>query len=212
MVHSASQPFAQVVLLQGHLQHCLDQRHPNQFEVLIGRTLSIQDGLLLSASDMPANKVRTPAIAVVEVSLSQPSPYRPTVRWVIDTVEGDATGSCLASSQALSHFYARLGVMDCWILSLPQIELRAYSVLSSRTWSKTASPLSGAVEASIDEAAGYRRTRLYSVGEQASPTSISDMMLRVQEPLPLYFLTRTATGQRTHITNALPLQVCSDDL
>ncbi|PZO57786.1 MAG: hypothetical protein DCF15_06525 [Phormidesmis priestleyi] len=51
-------------------------------------------------------------------------------------------------------------------------------------------------------------SRLLQVGERAIATALPDFALCLQEPLPLYFLTRTLTGQRIYAHQPLPLQVC----
>ncbi len=51
-------------------------------------------------------------------------------------------------------------------------------------------------------------SKLLQRGERAIATALPGLALCLQEPLPLYFLTRTLAGQRTYIHTPLPLQVC----
>lgn len=116
---------------------------------------------------------------------------QPMACWVIEVIGEEALGSLTECSRARwfkqrSQLYASLEITDYWLFSLPQVELRTYD-----------SPA----------AIGYRHQRLRQVGAQASPTVIPEIALTIQEPLPLYFLTRTLKGQRTYVSGALPLQV-----
>lgn len=98
--------------------------------------------------------------------------------------------SCALNDRLLDwqrYLCARLAIADYWLLIPSQSALRTYS---------------------IPDTACYQQHQLWHVGEQANPTSIPDIALRVQEPLPFYFLTRTLKGQRAYVTDVLPLQVC----
>jgi Uma2 family endonuclease len=83
--------------------------------------------------------------------------------------------------------FAQAAIADYWAVDMAQVALSTYD-----------SPQSN----------GYKQCKLLHVGERASPTALPQIALRLQEPLPLYFLTRTIRGQRTYTRWALPLQVC----
>ncbi|MEL6159432.1 MAG: Uma2 family endonuclease [Cyanobacteria bacterium J06627_32] len=107
------------------------------------------------------------------------------VRWAIDIAD------TWQESDLRSQLYAEAAIAEYWHLSTVQVELR--------TWTDR-----------VDGA--YCCRRLYQVGEQISPAILPKMWLQVQEPLPLYFLTRTTSGHRTYIGHALALQLCDDGL
>ncbi len=108
----------------------------------------------------------------------------PAVRWVINIADSSVPGDRSLEQQSL--LCARLAIADYWLLTPSQSALRTYS---------------------IPGPSGYEQQRLWHVGERVSPASIPEISLRLQEPLPLYFLTRTLKGQRTYASSALPLQV-----
>ncbi|MEL6900906.1 MAG: Uma2 family endonuclease [Cyanobacteria bacterium J06606_4] len=107
------------------------------------------------------------------------------VRWVIDIEE------TWQENEQRSQLYANRAVAEYWHLSTAQVELR--------TWGDLAN-------------GAYRRRQLYQVGAQVSPAVLPKMPLQVQEPLPLYFLTRTTSGHRTYIGHLLALQLREDGL
>ena len=54
---------------------------------------------------------------------------------------------------------------------------------------------------------GYQKQQLFTVGEQVGLSALPQLQFCLQEPVPQYFVTRTAKGQRTYATTALPLQL-----
>lgn len=113
------------------------------------------------------------------------------VCWVVDLL--DAQDATVEQSNLRSELYARLAIADYWSLIPSQADLRTYSAPMA---SPTISPV-------------YQVRHLLHVGEQASPTAIPSIVLSVQEPMPLRFLTRTLQGHRTHAATTPPLQVIS---
>ncbi|MEL6470126.1 MAG: Uma2 family endonuclease [Cyanobacteria bacterium J06623_4] len=107
------------------------------------------------------------------------------VRWVIDIDE-----TWHENEQRL-QLYANSAIAEYWHLSTAQVELRTWGDL-------------------VDGA--YRRRQLHQVGAQVSPAVLPKLPLQVQEPLPLYFLTRTTSGHRTYIGHLLALQLREDGL
>ena len=126
------------------------------------------------------NSLLKPAISVLKANGSSAS-----VCWVIDML--NESSSNFEASDANSRLYAQLGISDYWSLIPIQSELRIYSLPTK---------------------AGYQRRRLFHTGEQASPTSAPNVTLKVQEPLPLNFLTRTLRGQRIYTATTPPLRAC----
>lgn len=128
-----------------------------------------------------------PAIAVLE----QVTPAdQGTIRWILD-IEDDRqqpeTGYTRAEAADLrSQLYAQAQIPEYWLLTLSQVELRLYRQPTRH---------------------GYQQRKLLQVGERASPAVFPFLALQVEEPLPLYFLTRTLEGQKTYTCQALPLQV-----
>ncbi|MEL7142904.1 MAG: Uma2 family endonuclease [Cyanobacteria bacterium J06643_4] len=104
----------------------------------------------------------------------------PDIHWVLEITDK------ARDSHPRSALYAKRLVSDYWHLSMQTMELQIYSGLAGAT---------------------YQTHRLLMVGDQANLTALPTLRLRVQEPLPLYFLTRTARGQRTYASAALPLQI-----
>lgn len=127
------------------------------------------------------NSSLQPAISVLKANDRGSS-----VCWVIDIL--NELSSALEKSDTNSRLYAQLDIADYWSLAPSQSELRAYSLPTQ---------------------SGYQQRHLFHIGEQASPTSAPEITLKVQEPLPLNFLTRTLHGQRTYTATTPPLQACS---
>ena len=57
----------------------------------------------------------------------------------------------------------------------------------------------------------YQQHRLLPVGACTAPDCLPNLRMRVQEPLPLYFLTRTGKGQQTYLSKGLPISVDKDE-
>ncbi|MGC1309263.1 MAG: hypothetical protein WA885_18740 [Phormidesmis sp.] len=170
----------QVRLLQYQIQRRLQALDYRDCEVLERQRLQINDHCELK-----------PALTVVkrghaDIELKQ---------WVID-IYFDFFQEKLSRpetphqrDQRRSRILAQAGIINYWSLSLAHAELRTYATPTN---------------------VGYRQCRLLQVGDRASPTLWPALTLRVQEPVPLYFLTRTLAGPRTYGAIAPPLQVISD--
>lgn len=168
----------QVCLLQYQMQQYLNQLRPSCFAVRTDDSVASSVALSDGVSEFK------PAISVLE---SKSAETEAVVRWVISTVYTD---SSIADNRLLNqqqHLCARLAIADYWLLTPLQSELRTYSMPNTLS---------------------YQQQQLCHVGERVSPSSIPEITLCIQEPLPLYFLTRTLKGQRTYESSALPLQVC----
>ena len=76
------------------------------------------------------------------------------------------------------------GVAEYWLLDTRQVELTVY-------------------RDPID--VGYQKQRCFYVGSLVSPIHFPSLMLEIQEPLPLHFLTRTAVGVKVDRVPRLPL-------
>jgi hypothetical protein len=174
---------SQIGILQYQLQRCLDRLQLGRFEV---RT---EGEKWLRLKETGAIPLEGFAIATLSILTYESPDAKPTMRWVIDVAEPGASSAELPaqSLNERTQRCARLNVADYWLLSPEQSALQTYCLPSP---------------------SGYQQQRLWHVGEQVSPTAIPEMTLRIQEPLPLYFLTRTLQGQRTYPSRTLPLQVC----
>ncbi len=122
-----------------------------------------------------------PAISVLKTDASGSS-----ICWVIDLLS--ELSSVLEKSDTNSRLYAPLEIADYWSLDPSQLELRAYSLPTK---------------------AGYQQRHLFHIGEQTSPISAPNITLKVQEPLPISFLTRTLRGQCTYTATTPPLRTLS---
>ncbi len=188
-------------LLQYQIQRCLDRlesANPGRFEVRVDwatlmRSLTGESLLPAQLPVVPAapgiqesSEIRATLFVLDRINLSAD----PMIRWVIDVVD-DAlmlSAQSLASlSNRRAQLCARLAIADYWLLMPAQAALRTYH-----------RPISS----------GYGQQQLWHVGEQVSPTAIPEITLRIQEALPIYFLTRTLKGPRAYESRALPLQVC----
>lgn len=132
-----------------------------------------------------------PAIAVIKSPTTRShvidcahSNSSSSLRWVLDIADEGLNQRGTRRSQ----LFAQSAVCDYWSVTVSQAELRTYQGPT---------------------AAGYQRCELRQVGEPVTPASLPQISLCMQEPLPLYFLTRSLKGQRTYTTAAPPLQVCS---
>lgn len=129
------------------------------------------------------HSVLKPAITLVE-----PLPEQTRIHWALDIFDAPTDDALRAAT------YAKCKISEYWNLRIDQVELRI----------KTA-PCDTSCDASCD--ASYQRHQLLMVGEQSAPSLLPQLQLRVQEPLPMYFLTRTSKGQRTYIGEGVALQV-----
>ncbi len=98
----------------------------------------------------------------------------PSTVWIIDIVED-------LPDKTRTQLYAQAGIFNYWSLG-NSVELNLYQQPS---------------------VSGYQSHRVLQVGDRASPTSVP-ITVRLQEPVPLYFMTRTLRGQQTYQSNALP--------
>ncbi len=194
MVLSVAQPSAQdsqMRLLQYQMQQFLDQLNPKHFEVRIDWEPLVRFSEKASPSQLNETREINAKRATLLVLEQRESGMEPTICWVID-VDSDASmppAESLASLRAnRAQSYARLAIADYWQLTPAQSALKTYDSPSS---------------------SGYRQQHLWHVGDRVSPTAIPEITLRLQEPLPLHFLTRTLKGTRTYPSQMLPLQVCS---
>lgn len=122
-------------------------------------------------------------------TVDQIEPYsqlKERLLWVMDVTQEGL--NCLNTGR--SQLLASASVAEYWSLTVSQVELRTYQVPT---------------------VAGYQSCQLLHVGECVTSRSIPKLTLRLQEPLPLSFLTRTLSGQRSYGTVTLPLQVCLAD-
>ncbi len=128
-----------------------------------------------------------PTLAVLSLGLSQPQ-----IHWVIDIDKAEIVDSRARTVRA--HLYAHYGIGEYWTLSVEQVELRTHH--GPRF-----------VKESNEQIAQYQQHRLWHVGEQVRPLHFSQLSVQVQEPLPLHFVMRTATGHCTYTETMLPLKV-----
>jgi len=106
--------------------------------------------------------------------------------WVVDVTQEGLNWLNTGRSQLL----AAAGIAEYWSLTVSQAELRTYQNPTN---------------------AGYQSCQLLHVGESVAPRAIQQLTLKLQEPVPLHFLTRTLGGQRSYETLTLPLHVCLAD-
>ncbi|MGC1219272.1 MAG: Uma2 family endonuclease [Phormidesmis sp.] len=128
-----------------------------------------------------------PAIAVHAnntcPNTSDPAPF---IHWAIDIVSAaDATET---AQTARAQHYAKCGIAEYWSLAIDAVELRTYR---------------------LPTAASYQQRRLFHTGALISPQAFPHITLQIQEPLPLYFLTRTATGPKSYVSSVFPLRLLS---
>jgi len=181
----------QVERLRQQIQQALAQAGYEGFEVRSHYPIQIN-----------ASSELKPTLTVLSIQQSQA-----TIHWVmdidkpeIDRTELDKTDQhsnlYLNPSQDLrSQLYAHHGIAEYWSLSTEQVELRTHHTLKTND--------------SLDDglSAQYQHHQLQHVGEQMHPLAFPQLKMQLQEPLPLYFLTRTATGHHTYIETMLPLQL-----
>lgn len=96
-------------------------------------------------------------------------------------LEIDAVGS--------PQHHAQQGVVEYWVLDTQQVEVTTYRQLDKTS---------------------YREQQVFHVGDRIRPLTCSSLTLEIQEPLLLYFLTRTASGARSHTVSQLPLKIISE--
>ncbi|MGB5914472.1 MAG: Uma2 family endonuclease [Phormidesmis sp.] len=128
-----------------------------------------------------------PAIAVyANEAWSSTSDPAPLIHWVIDVFStADATE---ADQTARAQYYAECGIAEYWSLAIDAVELRTYR---------------------LPTAASYQQRRLFHTGDFITPQAFPHITLQIQEPLPLYFLTRTATGPKSYVSSVFPLRLLS---
>ena len=100
----------------------------------------------------------------------------PNTVWITDIAADSADQTCI-------QLYAQAGISDYWSLKHNIAELNLYQQ---------------------PNASGYQSHRVLQVGDRASPNSVP-ITVRLQEPVPLHFMTRTLRGQQTYASRALPL-------
>lgn len=96
--------------------------------------------------------------------------------WIIDIAADSA-------DQTHIQLYAQAGISNYWSLAYNITELNLYQQ---------------------PNASGYQSHRVLQVGDRATPTAVP-ITIRLQEPVPLHFMTRTLRGQQTYESKALPL-------
>lgn len=182
----------QVERLRQQLQQCLAQQNFQEFEVRSHYPIRIN----------PYSELR-PTLTVVSTQQSQE-----TIHWVIEINKTDIktginqTGKHKGQNLR-SRLYAHYGITEYWALSTEQVELRTHHTPESVSQEDDIAPY----DVAPYDLAQYQHHQLQHVGEQTHPMAFPQLTMHIQEPLPLFFLTRTATGHRTYIETMLPLQV-----
>lgn len=120
--------------------------------------------------------------SVVNTSVVDNGSERPL--WMLDIIQEGLNWLNTGRSQLI----ATAEIPEYWSLTVSQAELRTY-----RTPTVT----------------GYQSCQLLHVDEAVALSTIPQLTFRVEEPLPLCFLTRTLGGHRSYETATLPLKVCS---
>lgn len=174
----------QIRLLQRQIQQCLlATRGCEDLDVRSRQPLRIDEYCELKPA-ICIVKRRTVKSGVVKNGVVKNGNERPL--WVMDVTQEGLNWLNTGRSQ----LWATADVAEYWSLTMSQAELRTY----------------------LDPTeTGYQSCQLLHVGETVTPRAIRQLTFRVQEPLPLHFLTRTLGGQRRYETVALPLQVCSGE-
>ncbi len=129
-----------------------------------------------------------PAIAICASSACPgTSGTAPLIHWVIEVVS--AADAAIESQTTRAHHYAKCGIAEYWSLAIDAVELRTYR---------------------LPTAASYQQRQLFHVGDSVSPQAFPHIELQIQEPLPLHFLTRTATGSKPYAFSSIfPLRLLS---
>jgi hypothetical protein len=210
MSHSVTPPIVcqslggdpRIQLLQYQLQRGLRQQSAPSLTVRADHPI---DWLTPMPGD-PSDAYQ-PSIAVLAplVESGGPHPAQTSdgllVRWVMDVMgkaDEEATETALnaplneapetdSSDDLRAGLYARRAIASYWLLHSDRAELKLYTEPT---------------------ASGYGKCQLLHVGESATPEGLPGIVLRLQEPVPLYFLTRTLRGQRSYASFALPLTLC----
>jgi len=146
----------------------------------------------------PYSELR-PTLAVI--STQRPTPH---VHWVIEIDKAEIEYS--TDQNLRSHLYAQKDIGEYWALSTQQVELRTHHTPKAIADS-TLCGQSEQAQSRQMQSMRYHHQQLRHVGEQAPPVEFPELKMQMQEPLPLYFLTRTATGCRTYVETMLPLKV-----
>lgn len=176
-------------LLQCQLQHCFssrftfDSHHQPSLAVQVRSSLQLDNFNQLQPAIL-VGEDRTEAVKSIPSVESKPL-------WIIDIAEGSLNpllNSPMVSHHERARLYARAGVLDYWWLDLDGVELHVYQQPNE---------------------SGYQAYKLLQVGEQAAPTTVP-LALRVKEPVPIYFMTRTLKGQQAYESSVLPLSIKAD--
>lgn len=171
----------QVVSLRQQIQQHLAQQGVEGLVVRSHEPIRIdQYSELKPALALVSQATAADGLNIDESNIDESNIEQPDIRWVLEITDK------AADSYPRRELYAKRAIADYWHLSTQTMELQIYSGLAEAT---------------------YQTHRLLMVGDQANLTALPTLHLRVQEPLPLYFLTRTARGQRTYESAALPLQL-----
>ena len=174
-------------LIQNQLVRALStvasEKDTKRFEVRIRPALQINEFNELK----PALALYSPSSALTQ---SVPT-------WILDVEESSSPAGEDSSNKASDRFspqvlrqhrthqYARFAVSDYWSLDLNMVELHLYQQPTE---------------------SGYQQHRVLQVGDQASPSN-APVIIKLQEPLPLYFMTRTLKGQQIYESRALPFSI-----
>lgn len=187
---TSAQRDRQVERLRGQLQRALAQANFEGVEVRAHHPIQIN----------PYSELR-PTLTVLSMAQSPLS-----IHWVIEI---DKAGTDLAATESQdlrTHLYAHHGIAEYWALSTEQVELRTHHTPKATMTLTTHNQLE---HEQLTPRFQYQHHQLQHADEQVSPKGFPPLVLQLQEPLPLYFLTRTATGHRAYLETALPLQVRS---
>ena len=164
-------------LLQRQLQHFLSTKPTEEEQSKIAKHCTFEAQLRPHIQLDEFNRL-TPAIAIrtsCGKTVNPKSHHFSAITWIID-IEQDA------ANQKRVELYAQAGIPNYWSLDLDSVELHAYQQPSC---------------------SGYIGHRVLQVGDCASPTTVP-LTVRLQEPIPLHFMTRTLNGQQTYQSYALP--------
>jgi hypothetical protein len=187
-----------IQLLQYQLQQRFNQYDGPPLTVRANHAIDWHTPMAGGVSDacLPSIAVLEP-MALLKLSGGLPHPAQTLdgfrVRWIIDVLAraadtvADTAAETEAADDLRARLYARRAIATYWLLRPDCAELKIYTQPS---------------------ASNYRHCQVLQVGESATPAGLSGVRLRLQEPVPLYFLTRTLKGQRSHASVALPLTVC----
>ena len=182
-----------ITQLKQQIETCWLQQSFTGFDVCCDHRLPADGNHRDKAGNGKGLPCLVPALIVVPRSAFASIQGRPaepvSIPWAIDIVASEAAPLRTSSAwQALPHQYAQYQVGEYWLMDISTVELRIYRHATT---------------------AGYRQYTVRQVGEAASPIAFPQLTLAVQEPLPLFFLTRTTHGQHTDPVTLPPLCVRS---